>query len=161
MPTPRLTGHRLRSGTHASGSITSTYNVTSFPIQTDQGVVDWVIDGRQTTSPEYARIVVTADGTARADGFQTFQWHITYMTHDMMNYWNTQFLGSSVKSAAVSVLTYDAEDTAVYLNCTLYRAVIASGGSLVQAAPQMSSAEYAFGGYQNVIWRFAFGVTAA
>jgi hypothetical protein len=156
MPTPRATGHRIRAGTQTVGNITSTYAVSALPTQTDQGVVEWVIDGSSTTYPEYARVVINLDGSASADGPVSFQWNMTYMTEDMMSHWLTTFLPSGVYSAAVSVMTYDPVGTAVYLNCKLYRPNFSEAGGN-QFDGRMSSAQYAFGGYRNVIWRFGEG----
>lgn len=148
MPTMRLIGHRIRAGTQTVANITSTYEVTALPVQADMDtlpLVEWLPPTAQSTPPTRARIETAADGTRLADGFYQFEWRFSYFTFNMLSHWLTTFLPSGVESAAVSVMTYDNTNTAVYLNCTLERPALPGDA---QPAP---------GGWADIVFRFTGG----
>lgn len=147
MATARLTGHRIRAGTQIVANVTTAYAITAFPAQTDMvNGEQWLAPVAQgTTIPKRARISRLADGTARADGFYTWQWKFSYWTHDMLSYFLTTYLGSGVESALCTVMAYDNTDTAVYLTATVYRPQLPGDGDAV------------VGGWRDVIIRFSGG----
>jgi hypothetical protein len=148
MPVARLEGQRIRSGTYAAANLTSTYNVVDLALQSDQNdACPWTIDSAGTTPPKPARIVTNGDLSRSADGFYSWQWRMSYMTNLMVSYWLSTFLPGSAQSASVTVLTYDETDTATYWNASLWKPEFPS-----------SDAQYAIGGWGNVIWRFTRGV---
>lgn len=149
MANPRQTGHQIRAGTFTSAGMGSTYAISGFPNQSDQIVdnqiqVPWVAPS-EIAVPEYARAVIYADGSQRADGFLGWTWQFSYWTFGMFSYWLTTFWPSGVYSAAVTVMVYDATDTAIYVNAQAYRPVI--GQSL----------DWAVAGYTNIKVKFGFG----
>lgn len=148
MPVARAEGWRLRSGTHTAANLTSTYNVVDFAMQSDQShAIPWTIDSAGTTPPKPARIVTNADLSRSADGFYGWQWRISYMTNLMVSYWLTDFLPGGVQSASITALTYNETDAVTYWTATLWKPEFPS-----------SDAQYAAGGWGNVIWRFTRGV---
>jgi hypothetical protein len=143
----RSTDYRIRSGIHAVGDITTTYKITNFATQTDQSGMPWMAPNAfRTVTPIQAQVVQTLDMAAHADGFYTWQWAFDYLTNDMLGYWFTTYLAASVKSATVTVKTFDATDTAVHLTGVLLRP---------ESGQHM---EVQQGGWQNVIMRFIKGV---
>lgn len=147
MPVARLTGHRLRAGTHTAAALTSTYNVEDFAVQADQNhATSWCIDSAGTTPPKAARIVQNADLSRSSDGFHAWQWRMSYMTNLMVAYWHTTFLPAGVQSALVTVLAYDETDAVTYWNATLLRTEYPS-----------ADAQYMAGGWGSVIHRFVKG----
>ena len=148
MPVARAEGWRLRSGTHAASDVSSTYNVVDFTVQADQShAIPWTIDSAGTTPPKHKRIVQNADESWAADGFAEWSWRMSYMTNGMLSFWLAAFLPAGVKSAAITAMTYDETDTAVFYQALIKR-------------PEFPGpdAQYASGGWGNVIWRFARGV---
>lgn len=143
----RSVGHRIRSGTHTVANLTSTYEVSALPVQSDQSPILWQVAGEGSTVPTPARVVTQADLSRAADGFYSFQWRFSFMTFGMVSYWLTTYLASGVRSADVTVMTYDATNTAVYLQCLINRPEFPS--SEAQISPT---------GWSNVIWRFTRGV---
>lgn len=146
----RLEGQRFRLGTWTVSDLTATYelrNETSFPIQTDQDafVTPWLVRTRDTTPPTRARSVEAMDGTTIEDGFYQFQWSFSYWTFDMAKYWNATKLGGA-KTVTATVMTYDANNEAIYLVCKTSKLVFPRDG---QPWP---------GGYRDVIVRFTRGV---
>lgn len=151
MPTGRKTGQKIISGTVASSALTSSYLVTAFPVQADQNdSCPWIIAGDGTTTPTAARISTNADLSRSPDGFYSFAWRMVYMTFGMTSYWINTLLPGGVWSAPVTVLTYDENDLAVYLQATLWRPNYPG-----------SDAQYMPGGWGNVIWRFNAGTIIA
>lgn len=150
MPTARGDAPRLRSGTQAVGSITSTYAVTNWTVQSDQQVnnqivVPWVAP-YQMLPPEYSRIIIAADGTQTGDGYVRGVFGpFVYWTFGMMDYFLDTYLSTTAYSAAGSLMVYDITDTAIYLNATIYRPIIGQ------------DMEPVFGGWQNVKIRYDFG----
>ena len=149
MPTARLEGHRIRLGTHTVAALTSSYalsNETAFPLQTDQDpfATPWIVRGRETLPPARARSVEALDNTTIEDGFWLFQWSFSYFTFDMLKYWNGTLLGGAA-SAAVTVMTYDQNDEAVYLTCKTSKIAI----------PR--DAAYHPGGWRDVTVKFREG----
>lgn len=151
MPVGRKIGQKIITGTVASSSLTDTYLVTAFPVQSDQNdACPWIIDGSGTTTPTAARISTNADLSRSDDGFYSWAWRMVYMTFGMVNYWNTALLPAGAWSAPVTVLTYDENNLAVYLNATIWRPNFPG-----------PDAQYAPGGWGNVIWRFNAGTIIA
>lgn len=147
MPVARLEGHRLRAGTHAASAVTATYNVVDFPLQADQnGACPWSIDSAGTTPPKYKRIVQNADESWSPDGTTEWAWRMSYMTSGMVSYWLAAFLPAGSRSAVVTAMTYDETDAAVFYQALIKRPDFPSG-----------DAQYAIGGWGNVIWRFVRG----
>jgi len=148
MPNARNTGHRIRSGLQTAAAMTSTYEVESLPVQSDQPDADaWTIAGDGTTPPRPARVIVNADLSVSADGFLEFEWRMSYMSFGMLDYWLTTFLPSGVQDADVTVMTYNERDVAMYVQCKMRKPVFPSADA--QVVP---------GGWGNVIWRFKKGV---
>ena len=148
MPVARLEGHRLRAGTHAASAMTSTYNIVDLPIQADQNdACPWVIDAAGTMPPKPARVVTNGDLSRSPDGEYTWQWRMSYMTNLMLDYWLTAYLPAEAESANVTVMTYTKSDVAMYLTAKLWKPEFPS-----------SEAQYAPGGWGNVIWKFVGGV---
>lgn len=154
MPTARNDAPRLRAGTVASASITSTYAITNWTVQSDQQqgsvtVVEWL--GPYQMIPAIpARIAIAMDGTARADGFyRGTLGPFSYWTMGMVGYYHSTYLGTGVYSAAGSLMVFDETDAALYLNATIYRLI-----------PGQDMEPYA-GGWKNVRIRYDFGAVAA
>ena len=150
MPNPRNTGHRIRAGTYAAAGVTSGYAIESFPVQTDQIVdnatmVPWLAP-MKITVPEYGQVYTMVDGSRRPGGFLAFTWEFGYLTFGMVSYWISTVWPSGVYSAAVTVMTYDATDTAVFVQCQAYRPKIPD------------DVEWFYAGYQNFKIKFDFGV---
>ena len=145
----RLEGHRIRLGTYAVAALTSSYalsNETAFPIQTDQDafMTPWIVASRNTLPPQRARAVQAADGTWIEDGYYQFQWAFSYFTFGMLKYWNGTLLGGAV-SAAVTAMTYDQDNEAIYLTCRTSKLII----------PR--DAVYHAGGWRDVVAKFDTG----
>lgn len=149
MPQARYIGHRVRSGTYAVGNITSTYAITSYPVQNDQdSFISWSLDGRLTTPPARARRTLLSNGSIREDGYWHFNLGFSYLTFGMVSYLQTNWFGSSsTVSNSVSVMVYNTVNSAVYLNCKLH-----------QPEWGIINSEYAPGGYKNVIFLAEQGV---
>lgn len=138
----------MRAGTHTAAALTSTYNVVDFPIQADQShAIPWYIDSAGTTPPKHKRIVQNADESWSPDGTTEWAWRLGYMTNLMLSYWLTAFLPAGAQSAEITAMTYDATDAAVFYQALIKR-------------PEFPGpdAQYAIGGWGNVIWRFMRGV---
>jgi hypothetical protein len=129
MPNARQTGHRLRLGTFTSSGITSTYAIENWALQSDQSQdnqinVPWVAP-YQAKPPDFARKTNSADLSTRYDGPLTWEWDFSYWTFGMTAYLISTFFGGSIYtsagSVAVSGLTYDVSDTAIYFNASLER----------------------------------------
>ena len=148
MPAARQEGHRLAPGTLTAASLTSTYNVVDLPVQSDMNdACPWAVDATGTTPPTPARVVTNADESRSADGAYSWQWRMPYMTFGALAYWLTTYLPGGVESANVTVMTYTENDVAMYLTAKLWKPEFPS-----------SDAQYAIGGWGNVIWRFKAGV---
>lgn len=148
MPVARLEGHRLRAGIHAASAVTISYNVEDFPIQVDQNdACPWGIDSSGTTPPKPARVVTNADLSRSPDGEYSWQWRISYMTNLMVDYWLATLLPGGVWSAPVTAMTYNEKDVPMFLTGKIWKPEIPS-----------PDAQYAIGGWGNVIWKFVGGV---
>lgn len=148
MPVARLTGHRLRSGLHTAANVTTAYAVEDIALQADMShATPWTVDAAGTTPPKKARIVINADLSRSGDGFATWKWRMSYMTHGAISYWLTTFLPGGVESADVTAMTYDETDTAVFYQALIWKPVFPS-----------ENAQYAPSGYGNVIWEFSRAV---
>lgn len=142
--------HRLRAGTYTSASITPTYAIINWAVQSDQ-----VIDNQtaipwagpfQSIPPEYARIAIAADLSARQDGYlHGVLGLFRFWTFGMMSYLISQIFPAGIYSAAVSMMLYDATETAVYLNATMHRPVIGQ------------DFEPEIGGWKNIKLRYEAG----
>lgn len=153
MPNVRAEGHRLRAGTYTSSSVTTTYAITAWTVQSDQQlngqtVSPW-IPPYQAPPPEYARVITTGDLNQGADGYLKWTWTFSYWTFGQMSYFLSTYLSGSVYSAAVTAMTYDATDTAVFINATLNRPVINQ-----DMEPEIA-------GWKNVKLRFDSGVVTS
>ena len=142
--------YRIRLGTFTSSGITSAYSITNWTVQADQQqdnqtVLPWLAPF-QPIPPEYARIAQNADGTMRPDGFLHGVLPFVYWTFGQMNYLITTYFSGGVYSSLVSMLVYDRNDAAMYLNATLHLPVVG----------QDMDAEV--GGYKNIKLRYDFGV---
>lgn len=147
MPTVQARDYRIRDGIRAVGDMTDTYKIESIVAQTDQGAVPWLApDIYQSTPPRQSKVVQTLDMSQTASGFYTFEWVFSYWTNDMLGYWHTTFLPSSVESANVTVKAYDDTDTAIHLTAVLLKP--RAGDHMTQA----------WAGWRNVRMRFAKGV---
>jgi hypothetical protein len=144
----RLTGQRLRSGLWIVADLTSTYEIEALAAASDQDDQSlWTIagDGSQPVQP--ARISSNADGSVSADGFMNFSWRFSYLTFGMTTAWLTNCGLTSARSAPVTVMTYDETDAAVFLTALAIRPLLPG-----------PDAQYAPGGYSNVIMRFTNAV---
>ncbi len=146
MPVARLTGHKIVSGTQTVSTVNAATAVKAFTLQSDQNyVVRWYPP--VYTHPRRAVIGEYMDFSQRAHGYYEFQWTFTYWTFGQLAYWRSQFLAGGAESAAVTVLTYDEGNTAMYLTCTLLNPHEGSGLSQQQV-----------GGYEVVTLTFKKGV---
>lgn len=144
----RKTGQRLRSGIQTVGAVDSSYAIESLAVQSDQfDIILWSINASKSQVLSYARQSSNGDGSKSDDGFANWAWAIDFMTFGMVSYWNTRFGLTTARSANVTAMTYDENDTAVFLTAKIYKPVF--GGS---------DAPYAIGGYGPVIWRFGVGI---
>lgn len=150
MPNARGDAPRLRAGTVVVASITSTYAITNWTVQNDQKqgavtIVEWLAP-YQALPPEYDRIALALDGTARPDGFMHGIFGpFSYWTFGMMDYFLDTYLSTTAYSALVSMMVYDITDTAIYLNSTIYRPI--PGQDM----------EPAVGGWKNIRVRWGIG----
>lgn len=135
------TGHRIASGTIAKASLTTTYLLSALTKQSDQTVIEWVVN---STPPVKQRVRRAISGKDSRDGFYRFTWTFSIMSYGMYSYFISQFL-SGVESAAVTVLTYDATNTAKYYQCTLHR-------------PSEDSLDLVAIGARPVVFEFTHGV---
>jgi hypothetical protein len=119
MPVARLEDHRIRAGIQTVANVTSTYAVKNIALVADQAPFEtpWIIASRSSIPLRRARYSDSADSGVIADGYWIFEWVISYMTFGMVSYWNTTFYPSSVEYADVTVMTYDQNNTAVFLTC--------------------------------------------
>jgi hypothetical protein len=147
MPNERKIGQRIREGLYDVSDMTDTYEVIQLEVQEDQDDSDWwVLDGWRSTPPKPARRTKMADGSVKRDGFYSFDWVITYMSFGMLAYWLDRFLPNGADAASVTVMTYDENDEAVFLQCIINRPELPGDG------------EPTMGGWMNVRWRFDTGV---
>ena len=145
--------YRIRPGTFTSGSITATYSITAWTVQSDQMqdnqvIVPWLAPF-QAIPPEFARIAQNADGSVREDGFLHGVLPFPYWTFGQMNYLISTYFSGGVYSALVSMLVYDRNDAAMYLNATLFLPVVGQ-----DMDPEI-------GGYKNIKLRYGIGVVTA
>lgn len=148
MSESRSTGHRLRSGLWTPSDVGSAYEVEALPMQTGQNdACPWTIAGNGTTPPKHKRIVQNADESWSPDGTTEWAWRMDYMTFGMLDYWLSAFLPGGVETANVTVMTYTAVDAAVFYQALIKRPDFPG-----------PDAQYAPGGWGNVIWRFSRGV---
>jgi hypothetical protein len=99
--------YRLAVGWINSVLLTSDYNVTAFPKQTDQGRAKWVNpsnengwynDGQET--------IIALGGNAIRDGQANFEWEFKGLLPQMLNYWQyTLFNGQA--SEQFTIMTWD------------------------------------------------------
>lgn len=142
--------HRLRAGTYTSTGITSTYCIRDFPVQSDQTVDNqtaypWA-GPFQCLPPERARVVMTADGGQARDGFwRGILGPFSFWTFGMMSYVLSQIFPAGIDQALVSMMLYDATETAVYLNATLHRPIVGQ------------DFEPEIGGWKNIRLRYEAG----
>lgn len=147
MPNGRNSGQRIRSGLYAAGALTSTYEVSRLAVQSDQPLsIPWGIDSFASRPPIPARITTNADLSRTPDGFYEFDWVTSYHTFGMFGYWVASFLPADVESADVTVMTYDEEDAAMYLQALIHRPHPGDGMTAVK------------GGWGDIHWRFTRGV---
>jgi hypothetical protein len=157
VPSARNDDPRLRSGIYGSSGITSAYAVSAWTVASDQkqnGVIvaPW-IGPYQMIPPRRARVTIAADGTAREDGFYSGIFGpFDYWTFGQMSYFTSTYLSGGVLSALVSMMVWDENDSALYLNATIYRPIINSQFRDMEPAP---------GGWQNIGIRYGFGEIAA
>lgn len=150
MPTPRNDGQRLRFGTYTSTDITSGYAIKSWANQTDQ-IVDNQVDVPwagpvKCLPPQRARIVIAADGTASEDGWlKGVLGKFSYWTFDMTGYVMTTIFPSGARSSLVSMMLFDEDDDAVYVNATMYRPIAGQDYRPV------------YGGWEDINLRYDFG----
>lgn len=144
----RNTGHKLAAGTLTVVAMGSEPEIKAWTKQSDQSAaIPWTSPETTFDAPRRPRFSVMADGSKRSDGFYAWQWAFSFWTHDMLGYVLTTFFPNDEASVAVTVLAYDATDTAVYLTATLDNPV-ASGGLIALRGA---------GGYSNVVLNFTMG----
>lgn len=154
MPNARNDGQRLRLGTFTSSGITSAYTIRDFAnvadqLQDNQPIVPWA-GPYQCEPPEYARIWIAADGTQRQDGFlHGVLGPFSLWTFGMTNFMLATYWPGGVYSSLVSMMLFDATDTAIFLNATAYRPVIGQ------------DFEPVYSGWQNVKIRYDIGAITA
>lgn len=137
MPTARSTGHRLMPGTAANAAaVTSGYDIqaaagwaTTYGIATDQRspigstkpvLIPWLAPIAAPDSvPLLSQYTTNLDGSMRGDGFYVVSWTISYWTFGMYAVFLANFAASGELSMAVSLMTYNASNAAVYLTAKL------------------------------------------
>lgn len=141
------TDHKLVLGTLTVGDMAGEDSIKDWATQSDMSAaVRWLSPDTTFDAPRRPRFSTMADGKKRSDGFYAWQWVFSYWTRGMMSYVLSTFFASDEASVAVTVKTYDATDTAVYLTATLDNPV-AAGGLVASRA----------GGYTNVVLNFTIG----
>lgn len=100
--------YRLRLGHHNAADLTTAYDVTSFPIQPDQGNIPWLrpIDPSSVVK-ESASQVVAFNGTKGAQGQIQLSWYFAPMTPGMQQYLRNTFFAGDEWSADVTLMTWD------------------------------------------------------
>lgn len=101
-----ITDYQLANGNIAKATLqgSATYTITSFAAASDMGTRGWTIPGDSSTFPQPARIVRTADGNSRADGYYEWVWVWDYLTEGQLAALDTLFsLSDTVWSAACTV----------------------------------------------------------
>lgn len=132
---------RLRAGTYAVGSITSTYLVENFTKQSDQSLQElWAVS--KYSIPELPDFDYAFSFKEFEQGYYIWEWSWAVWTFKMMDYWLDTFHASS-RSPAVSGLTLNERKEDFYFNGTMYRPRY--------SLSEMSSKE---GGYEQVKVRF-------
>lgn len=148
MPVARSTGWRIASGHISAAALTSAYEVTALPVQSDQDFsTPWTLASRLCQTPTPARVTTNADLSRSPDGFYSWRWGLTYMSFGMTDYWNSTFLPGGAWSAPVTLMDYDENNQAVFYQATLWRPNYPS-----------DKAQYITGGWANVIYDINRGV---
>lgn len=137
-PLARSTGHRLMPGTAVNAAaVTTSYVIqttdgsgwsTTYGIATDQKaggstrpvIIPWLAPVASPDSvPQLSQYTTNLDGSMRGDGFYSVTWTFAYWTFSMHLLVLQQFFSSGAAySAAVSLMTYDQNNVAVYLTAT-------------------------------------------
>ena len=144
MPSLPNTGHKLAAGTLDVAGMGAVDPITSWAKVSDQ-FHDWLAPADQSV-PETAVYIETLEGGVREHGYRRLDWQFSLWTPGQMEYLYDTFLASGVQTAPVTILTYDATEDAVYLNCILHRPTLAKGTLIRQ--------DYLY----DVILRFTGGV---
>jgi hypothetical protein len=149
MTLTRHTDQRIKAGWTTQAVLTATYAVSAIPTQTDQDIdqMPWVLDARLHIPVKYQRLAATADQRLTEDGGLIGQWGFSFMSFAMVYYWKVTLLAGLV-SAPVTIMDYDDQETAKYIQCYMQKAILPGDG------------EWTPGGWKNVIWRWVGGVIA-
>lgn len=140
-------------GTFGSSGITAANAWTSYPTQTDmlqdnQVLIPW-IPPAQMLPPTYSRVALNLDGSARHDGFLGGSFGpIKYITFGQIAYVLSTIFPSNADSSPVSMMVFDATDTAIFLNATMYRPITGQDYTPV------------FGGWQDLMLRYSLATIA-
>lgn len=78
--------YQLAAGNISKSTLqgSATYTISSFALASDMGTRAWAIPGDDSTFPQPARIVRTADGNSRADGYYEWTWVWDYLTEGQL-----------------------------------------------------------------------------
>lgn len=146
--------YRLGVGTLSTATIegSSSYLLENFTVQSDQIsalIHPWGPPSDEgTTYPRFARYVIAADLSQRADGFIEFNWVLPYLTEGMLSYIEAQIWGSA-QSALVTAKTRKSNGVFDVYNATALRPI-----------PD-EHYERGYKGVENYLIRFVGGSEAA
>jgi hypothetical protein len=148
MPVARSIGQRIRAGTHTAASLTTTYLITSLPVQADQNdSTPWIVNAALCTTPTPARITTNADLSRSPDGYYSWQIGFDYMTFGMTDHWNGTFIPGGGYSAPITIMDYNEENQAMFFTGEIWRPNYPS-----------DKAQYIIGGWAKVIYDIRRGV---
>lgn len=99
--------YQIAAGNIAKATLqgSATYTIETFALASDMGGSKrWTVPGDDSTFPQPARIVRTADGNSRADGYYEWVWVFDFMTEGQLAALDTLLSWSdSAWSAACTV----------------------------------------------------------
>ena len=100
-----MSSYRWRAGTHAAVDVTTVYDVTAFPIQSDQpSALSWYEPQGDRDIVTYAEIVRGWEKSLRLGGLE-FNWTIGPLTLGMLSYIETTIFNGGDEEADVTVMT--------------------------------------------------------
>lgn len=148
MPVARAEGHRWRKGVWSVSDLTDTYALTALATQSDQGTVPWTAPVADVlTVPDFVFVPQVLSGEDSPQGFFRLTWTFDFWTFGMMSHVRSTFFDAYKKSAAATIMTYDAHNTAVYLTCIAHLPKFSGNDKIAALA----------GGYENIAIVFDFG----
>lgn len=112
------TGHRLRAGTHAALDITTDYEIGKFPVQSDQGVLPW---GVNTLILEPQEFRTPLSFKKIPQGYLSGAITFSGLSFGMYDYLLDTFYPTGLWWAAVSGMTYNERNEAVFFQAIMHR----------------------------------------